>query len=130
MARRSASCSGPGWCPHEINGPFKVADVAVMPYEQDHGYGHLTTGFRFGSAAYSTDVTEMPEESFGTLAGLDLWVVGCLSDKSHETHAHVDKVLGWVERLRPKQTVLVHLGPRLDYADPGRRTARRHRSRL
>ncbi len=58
----------------------------------------------------------MPEESFGRLAGLDLWVVGCLSDKSHETHAHVDKVLGWVERLRPKQTVLVHLGPRLDYA--------------
>ena len=50
------------------------------------------------------------------LDGLDLWVVGCLLDRPHETHADLGKVLGWVERLRPKLTVLVHMSPRLDYA--------------
>jgi phosphoribosyl 1,2-cyclic phosphate phosphodiesterase len=106
----------PWLIPHEIDGSFKVGDIAVDHFEQDHGFGNITTGFRFGSAAYSTDVNELPEESFAKLADLDLWVVGCLSDKAHETHASVDKVLGWVRRLRPKRTVLVHLGPRLDYA--------------
>ncbi|HEY1720981.1 MAG TPA: MBL fold metallo-hydrolase [Magnetospirillaceae bacterium] len=107
----------PWLVPHEIAGPFKVGEVAIQPFEQDHGFGQTTIGFRFRSAAYSTDVTELPEESFAQLEGLDLWIVGCLSDKSHETHAHVEKALGWVKRLKPKHTVLVHLGPRLDYAE-------------
>lgn len=106
----------PWLVPHEIDGPFTVGEIAVDHFDQDHGFGHVTTGFRFGSAAYSTDVTELPEESFAKLENLDLWVVGCLSDRPHETHADVEKILRWVERLRPKHTVLVHLGPRLDYA--------------
>jgi phosphoribosyl 1,2-cyclic phosphate phosphodiesterase len=106
----------PWLVPHEIDGPFRVGAIAIDHFTQDHGFGQVTTGFRFGSAAYSTDVHELPEPSLAKLAGLDLWVVGCLSDKPHETHANVDKVLGWADRLRPKLTVLVHLGPRLDYA--------------
>jgi phosphoribosyl 1,2-cyclic phosphate phosphodiesterase len=106
----------PWLIPHEIDGPFAVSGVPVEPFAQDHGFNQMTLGFRFGSAAYSTDLTELPEASFARLEGLDLWIVGCLSDKPHDTHAHVDKVVGWVERLRPKRTVLVHLGTRLDYA--------------
>ena len=107
----------PWLVPHHIGGPFTVKDIAFEPFEQDHGFGQTTLGFRFGSAAYSTDVTELPEESFAALKGIDLWIVGVLSDKAHETHAHLDKALGWVDRLQPKRTVLVHLGPRLDYAE-------------
>lgn len=66
--------------------------------------------------AYSTDVRELPEQSLARLEGLDLWIVGCLIDKPHETHAHVDKVLAWAEQLKPKLTVLVHMSARLDYA--------------
>lgn len=97
---------------HEI---FPVGNIAVEPFEQDHGYSQ-TTGFRFGDAAYSTDVRDLPEASMAKLRGLRVWVVGCLTDKPHSTHAHIDKVLGWVERLKPQRTVLTHLGPGLDFA--------------
>ena len=101
--------------PHEIDGPFDVGHVHIVPFDQDHGYSR-TTGFRFGSAAYSTDVLELPEESMALLHGLDVWIVGCLLDKPHHTHAHVDKVLGWAEVLQPKLTIITHMSPRLDYA--------------
>ncbi len=106
----------PWLVPHEIDGPFRIGEVEIDPYPQDHGFGQTTLGFRFGSVAYSTDVQQFSEDVLARLGGLDLWLVSCLSDRAHETHAHVDKVLGWVARVRPKLTVLIHMGPRLDYA--------------
>jgi len=101
--------------PHVVGDAFPLGGLSITPIEQDHGYA-MTTGFRFGKMAYSTDVWELPESSLAKLEGLDLWIVGCLLDVPHPTHAHVDKVLGWVERLKPKRTVLTHMSPRLDYA--------------
>ena len=100
---------------HVLEGPFTVGGLDIVPFDQDHGYSR-STGFRFGArAAYSTDVLDMPEASFALLTGLDLWIVGCLVDTPHETHAHVAKVLDWVARLNPKLTVVTHMSPRLDY---------------
>ena len=101
--------------PHTVTGPFTVGGVKVTPFDQDHGYGR-TLGLRFGPIAYSTDVVALPEESFAALAGVEIWVIGCLVDFPHPTHAHVDKVLSWVERVKPRRAVLTHMGPRLDYA--------------
>lgn len=104
----------PWLVPHELDGPFPLAGMTVIPYDQDHGYGR-TTGFRFGKAAYSTDVVNLPEESFALLEGLDLWIIGCLTDHPHPTHAHVGKALEWVERMRPKRALITHMSPKLDY---------------
>ena len=103
---------------HEISGPFSIGDIAVVPFDQDHGYSR-TLGLRFGSVAYSTDVVNMPDESFAALAGIDLWIIGCLVDYPHATHAHVAKALEWIDRVRPRRAVLTHMGPRLDYARLG-----------
>jgi phosphoribosyl 1,2-cyclic phosphate phosphodiesterase len=107
----------PWLVPHRIDGPFKVGRIAVEAFEQGHGPGQFSTGYRFGSVAYSTDVHELPKESMARLEGLDIWLVDCLIDKPHETHADLDKVLRWVEKLRPKLTVLIHMSPRLDYGE-------------
>jgi phosphoribosyl 1,2-cyclic phosphate phosphodiesterase len=106
----------PWLVPRDIDGPFRVGAIPVEPFPQDHGFGQVTLGFRFGSVAYSTDVQQLAEDVLDGLGGLDLWMVSCLSDKPHATHAHIDRVLGWVERIRPKLTVLIHMGPQLDYA--------------
>lgn len=100
--------------PHEVTGPFAVGAVGVTPFTQDHGYGS-TLGLRFGPLAYSTDVVDLDNAAFEVLAGIDTWIVGCLTDHAHPTHADVDKVLGWVERLKPRRTVLTHMSTRLDY---------------
>jgi phosphoribosyl 1,2-cyclic phosphate phosphodiesterase len=97
-----------------VEGPFTVGPLDIVPFDQDHGYCR-STGYRFGAAAYSTDVLELPETSLKLLENLDLWIVGCLVDVPHPTHAHIDKALAWVERLRPKLTVITHMSRRLDY---------------
>ncbi|MBF0334635.1 MAG: MBL fold metallo-hydrolase, partial [Alphaproteobacteria bacterium] len=100
--------------PRPIEGPFRVGGIDVIPFDQDHGYCR-STGLRFGPIAYSTDVVELPEESFEAIEGVEIWIVGCLIDVPHETHAHVDKVIAWADRVKPKLTVLTHMSPRLDY---------------
>lgn len=100
--------------PHVANDPFTVGGVGIVPYDQDHGYCR-TLGFRFGKFAYSTDLVNLPEESFAAIVGIDVWVVGCLTYDPHPTHAHLDKVLGWLDRVKPKRAYLTHMTPSLDY---------------
>lgn len=100
--------------PHNINGPFGVGGLSVVPYDQDHGYCR-TLGFRFGNFAYSTDVVQLPEESFQALAGIHTWIIGCLSFAPHPTHAHLDRVLEWIDQVRPERAFLTHMTPSMDY---------------
>ena len=104
----------PWLIPHSVDGAFTAAGIGMIAFEQDHGFSR-TTGYRIGDMAYSTDVMELPEASMAQLEGLDLWIVGCLLDIPHSTHAHIDQALAWGERLRPKHMVITHMSPRLDY---------------
>ena len=61
------------------------------------------------------DLNGLDDEAFEILAGIDLWIVGCLRDEPHPCHAHLDRVLEWVERLRPARTVLTHMNHLMDY---------------
>jgi len=99
--------------PRVIDGPFRIGEINVIPFDQDHGYCR-TTGFRFGKLAYSTDVVELPEAAFKALEGVEVWIVGCLLNSPHPTHAHVDKVLEWIKRVGAARVVLTHMGTGLD----------------
>jgi len=99
-----------------IEGPFEAAGIPVAPFWQSHGFSQ-TLGFRIGPVGYSTDVVELDHDAFAALAGIDLWVVDCLRREPHPTHATLGKVLGWVERLRPRRTVLTHMDQSLDYCE-------------
>jgi phosphoribosyl 1,2-cyclic phosphate phosphodiesterase len=103
--------------PHEIRAgePVQVGDIEVLPFEQEHGFSR-TLGFRFGPVAYSTDVVDLSEDTFALLAGIDVWIIGTLTDTPHPTHCHVGKALDWIERLKPRRAVLTHLGLDLDHA--------------
>ena len=95
---------------------FCINGLEVLSLLQDHGYSE-STGYRIDDFAYCTDVVSFSEESFDALVGVKTWVVGCLTDKPHTTHAHVEKVLEWVAQLKPERTYLTHLGTELDYED-------------
>ncbi|MCG7360464.1 MBL fold metallo-hydrolase [Roseomonas sp. ACRSG] len=94
---------------------WNIAGFPVQLFRQDHKVME-TLGLRIGDFAYSTDVVAMPEESFAVLEGLDTWIVGCFQRKPHPVHAHLELVLQWVERLKPRRTVLTHMGTDLDWA--------------
>jgi phosphoribosyl 1,2-cyclic phosphate phosphodiesterase len=104
-----------------VTGPFAVGRVSVIPFEQQHGFGSVTTGYRIGRMAYSTDVVALDENAFAVLAELDLWIVDCLRFEPHPTHAHFDLTMSWIERLRPKRALLTHLNHMIDYDEVARR---------
>jgi phosphoribosyl 1,2-cyclic phosphate phosphodiesterase len=99
--------------------PGQQATIAGMPlkvFAQDHGWV-TSLGFRTGGFAYSTDVVRLDEPALQILEGVDTWVVGCvLREGPHPTHAHLGLVYQWVARIRPRRTVLTHMGTSMDWA--------------
>jgi phosphoribosyl 1,2-cyclic phosphate phosphodiesterase len=73
------------------------------------------TGFRFGHAAYLTDVSEIPEDSFALLEGLDHLVLSALRHQPHPTHATVEQALSWARRIGAKQTWFTHIAHELGH---------------
>ena len=98
--------------PAPIEGPG--GRLAVTPIAQDHGFGP-SLGFRVGPIGYSNDVVALSEQSFAALQGLELWIVDALREQPHPSHAHVDRTLGWIARLKPRRALLTNLNHDLDY---------------
>ena len=97
--------------------PGDVLDVAGMRvriFEQDHAFVK-TLGLRVGGFGYSTDVVTLDDAAFAALEGVDTWIVDCFQRTAHKTHAGLDQVIAWVERLRPRRTVLTHMGFDVDW---------------
>lgn len=102
----------PGYIPQielrRIDGPFNVGSVHVVPIPILHGRRPIL-GFRFGSFAYLTDCSAIPEPSFPLLEGLDVLILDALRRRPHPTHFTVEQALAVVERLRPTRTYLTHV---------------------
>lgn len=84
--------------------------------EQDHGF-IPSLGLRIGNFAYCTDVVKFEPGQFAALAGVDIWVVDCFTRGGpHPTHVNLDTVLRWVDTLKPRRTILTHMGIDMDFS--------------
>ncbi|GHF58280.1 phosphoribosyl 1,2-cyclic phosphodiesterase [Seohaeicola zhoushanensis] len=101
-----------------IDGPFEVhgpgGAIPFRPFRVNHG-SIDSLGFRIGGLAYLPDVAEIYDEAWAELEDLDYWVVDALRRQPHPTHSHLDRTLGWIERVRPKTAVLTNMHIDLDY---------------
>lgn len=88
--------------------------ITATPFRQIHGRID-SLGFRIGNVAYSSDISDIPEESCSLLEGLDCWVVDALRRDPHPTHFHLDRTLAEIERFKPKRAILTNLHVDLDY---------------
>jgi phosphoribosyl 1,2-cyclic phosphate phosphodiesterase len=93
---------------NELNTGVELFGVRFDTVKVIHGDAEID-GFRFGSAAYLTDFSEIPEQSFSQLEGLDLLFLDALRRKPHPTHSSVEQSLKIVERLKPKRTFFTHI---------------------
>lgn len=98
--------------PFSVDGPSGA--IPVVTFDQDHG-AVRSVGYRFGDVAYSSDVVDLDEAAFTALAGLDVWIVDALRYRPHPTHAHLERTLEWVGRLKPRRTILTNMHIDLDY---------------
>jgi phosphoribosyl 1,2-cyclic phosphate phosphodiesterase len=100
----------------EIKGPVDLFGVRFQPIPVIHGDSEIY-GFRFGSAAYLTDHSEIPEASFAQLQNLDILFLDALRHKPHPTHSTVERSLAIVDRLKPQRAFFTHICHDLPHAE-------------
>jgi phosphoribosyl 1,2-cyclic phosphate phosphodiesterase len=100
---------------HEIDGPFSVAGVRVVPVPLWHGDARIL-GFRFGDFAYLTDCSAIPDESRALVAGVDTLVIDALRDTKHSTHFTVAEALEAIAALAPRRAYFTHMAHQLGHA--------------
>ena len=91
-------------------------NVSFKAFNQIHGRDN-TLGYRFSNFAYSTDLNKLPVESKKQLKNLDVWIVDCVRYEPHYSHSHLALTLEWIEELKPKISILTHMGHWLDYKE-------------
>jgi phosphoribosyl 1,2-cyclic phosphate phosphodiesterase len=80
-----------------------------------HGRRQIT-GYRFGSAAYLTDMSDIPDESIPLLQDLDVLILDALRREPHFSHSHLEKSIAYVEKLKPRRAFFTHMSHDLDHA--------------
>ncbi|RLL73035.1 MBL fold metallo-hydrolase [Paenirhodobacter hankyongi] len=101
-----------------IHGPFEIdgagGPIRFTPFRVEHG-NIDALGFRIGGLAYLPDVSDIPEEAWRHLGGLDCWVLDALRRTPHPTHAHLALALEWIERSGAASGVLTNMHIDLDH---------------
>lgn len=94
---------------HVIDGKaFDLFGLEFLPIPVLHGSASIY-GFRFGSAAYLTDHSDIPESSMGCLRGLDVLFLDALRHKPHPTHSTVERSMKTAEMLAPRRVFFTHI---------------------
>ena len=101
---------------------FEVGSVRVERVRVEHGFpcsGYVmeertgrtgeTSRTGDGRLAYVSDCHELPEESVERMRGVDTLVLNCLREREHPTHLTVAAALGYVEKIAPRRTYLIHM---------------------
>lgn len=99
---------------------FQVEDIKVETFEQDHKVCK-TVGYRFGDFAYSVDLYDLDEKALEALKGVKVWVVDACGypydpDSNAIPHATKDKLLKWVDIIKPEITYFTVISCKMDYS--------------
>lgn len=100
--------------PHQIEGRFDLWRTALVPLPVLHG-NLPVLGFRFGSAAYVTDFSTIPDSTMPLLEGLDVLILDALRHKPHPSHSTLEHSLELVERLKPRRAFFTHIAHELGH---------------
>ena len=91
-----------------LNSGVELFGARFQAVKVIHGDAEID-GFRFGSAAYLTDFSEIPSTSLEQLHGLDILFLDALRHKPHPTHSSVEQSLKIVDELKPKLAFFTHI---------------------
>ncbi|MGH9671119.1 MAG: MBL fold metallo-hydrolase [Terriglobales bacterium] len=100
----------------DIAGPLELFGARFDPVKVMHGDAEIH-GYRFGSAAYLTDFSEIPADSLPQLQELDILFLDALRHKPHPTHSTLENSLRLVEQLKPRRAFFTHISHDLSHAE-------------
>jgi phosphoribosyl 1,2-cyclic phosphate phosphodiesterase len=99
-----------------IAGPFCIGRQEIIPVPILHGKRRIL-GLRMGAFAYLTDCSQIPEESWPLLSGLDLLVLDALRETPHPTHFSLAEAVDVTTRIAPRRACFTHMCHNLRHAD-------------
>lgn len=98
----------------------QVAGVAVLPIAFEHG-ATTVLGYRFGSAAYLTDVKRVGPEAVALLRGVRTLVLNALWWRPHPTHQSIEEAVTAARAIGAERAYLTHLSHETGHQDLLRR---------
>ncbi len=98
-----------------VDSPFRLLSRKVLPIPLLHGRMPIL-GYRLGKFAYLTDVSEIPQESFGMLQALDVLVINALRSRPHPTHLNLEGAQECARRIGAGRTYLTHISHEVHHA--------------
>jgi phosphoribosyl 1,2-cyclic phosphate phosphodiesterase len=99
-----------------LTGAVEVKGARFQPIALTHGNLQVT-GFRFGNAAYLTDMSSIPESSLPLLQGLDVVILDALRKTPHPSHASLDDAIEWAQRLGARRAFFTHMSHEILHAE-------------
>lgn len=103
---------------HSIDGDVTIdgagGPITFTPFEVTHG-NIDALGFRVSDVAYLPDVSDIPDNIWPVLDGLDTWIVDALRRTPHPSHSHLSNTLEWIARAAPRRAILTNMHIDLDY---------------
>ena len=100
--------------PTELGTSIDLYGATFQRIPVTHGRNTIA-GYRFGSAAYLTDMSDIPPESLPLLQGLDILILDALRREPHPSHSHLANSIALVEKIAPKRAFFTHISHDLDH---------------
>ena len=100
---------------YAIGGEFSLGAATIQPIPLLHGSRPIL-GFRFGSFAYLTDCSSIPDSSWPLLSGVRTIILDALRERPHPTHLSISEALAVVERMGPAHAYFTHMCHDLPHA--------------
>jgi phosphoribosyl 1,2-cyclic phosphate phosphodiesterase len=101
---------------HRLGTSVEVEGAVFQRVPLTHGRLEVA-GFRFGNAAYLTDMNDIPESSMALLENLDVVILDALRKTPHSSHATLEQAVGFVARMQPRRAFFTHMSHDLLHAE-------------
>ena len=94
--------------PLEEHQSITIGDNEIGPVRVYHGKLPIL-GYRIGSLAYLTDMSQLGEQEWGKLEGVETLVVSALRDEPHATHQTIEEAIAFGRKVGAKRTYFIHM---------------------
>ena len=87
---------------------IKFKDLIIEPIELQH-FTLKSYAFRIGNFAYVTDLSELSEDAFQKLEGIEYLIIEALRKKEHYSHINLSQAIDIAQRLNVKKAWFTHV---------------------
>lgn len=88
---------------------IKINELVIEPIKLKH-FTLTSYAFRIDKFAYVTDLSELSEEAFKKLQGIEYLVIEALRHEKHYSHISLSEAIDIAQRLNVKRAWFTHIG--------------------